>query len=309
MSRPADAAEIARRLVDLGAVFDLDRVARAPTDPRAVQRYYRASRLAYSHFHDRGNSLHMGLSDSERFEPADMLAQPRFVETQWREDTRQVLELAMGRGMNALWLADRHPQIVFHGIELSPAQFRYARRGARTRPNVRPRLGDFHDLSAYDAKSMDAVFVVDALCYSTEKSRVLAEAHRVLRPGAPMIVFDGYRGRLPGDCTAEEDRAALLLARGMAVPEFEPYARFRDTCRQSPFALVAEGEYSDRILPTLRRFERLARRFLRRPRRARLLAHVLPDALVDNAVSGYLFPLLLETRVVSYWMTLLRKTD
>lgn len=297
--------DLATRLARLAEFFDLDALAEAGAAPTDVQRYYRASRIAYSRYHDKQNTLHVGLSRDGTFRLEDVFAQLEIIAGHLPKGADTVLELATGRGANAAWLAARFPTLDVHGIDLSPVQLRYARRAACRQPNYRPQQGNFHDLSAFEANSIDLAFVLDALCYSTEKSRVLAEIARVLKPGGVFVVFDGYGER--ADLTPGEARAARLLARGMAVPEFEPYRSFRATVAESPLTLAEERNYSAETLPTVRRFEGLAERFFRLGWRARMLNLILPRQLTANAVSGYLFPILLETGVVSYWLTVMRK--
>lgn len=300
-------AEIAARLDRLGAVFDLAALERAPTDAAAVRRYYRATRRAYSRYHDGQNTLHVGISRDGAHRASDVFSQLETVEAWLPEGAGRVLELATGRGANARWLAERRPGLAIEGVDLSPVQLRYARRVAREHRGYRPREGDFHDLSGTAAGSVDLAFVIDALCYSETKGRVLEEVARVLAPGGRFLVWDGYATRAPEAMTVTEDRAARLLARGMAVPVFEPYASFRAACAASPLRIVEEADLTAGVIPGVRRFERLAERYLARPWRARAMNAVLPRALTWNAVSGYLFPALLSHGVLSYRLTVLEQ--
>lgn len=299
--------EIARRLDRLGVIFDLDRLATAPCDAAAVRRYYRACRAAYTRFHDPQNTLHVGLSRDGTVRAEDVFAQMQIVERHLPPEADRVLELATGRGANAGWLAARRPGIAIEGVDLSPVQLRYARRVAGAHPGYSPREGDFHDLSATASGSVDLAFVIDALCYSRDKARVLAGIRRVLRPGGAFLVFDGYATRGDAEMSPIEARAARLHARGMAVPAFEPYPAFRETARSAGLEIAEETDLTAAVIPGVRRFERLAARFLARPRAARALAAVLPRALTANAVSGYLFPCLLESGVLGYRLTVLRR--
>jgi len=305
--RPELSPAIEARLADLDRLFDLDALAGAETDPSAIRRYYRATRWAYSRLHDSQNTLHVGLSRDGEVRPDDVFAQLEIIDEHLPTDASHVLELATGRGANAAWLAERHPGLTIEGIDLSPDQLDYARKAARGHPGYRPRQGDYHDLSATRAESIDLAFVIDALCYSERKGDVLAEVARVLRPGGLFLVFDGYAVRPAVEMAEPEARAAALLARGMAVPEFEAYERFQETAAAGPLQLWDETDLSAEVVPGVRRFERLAARYIKRPGLARMANAMLPKALTGNVVSGYLFATLLEAEVVSYWLTVLRK--
>ena len=281
-----DYTQIGARLDRLGRFFDLERLARADCSGRGIQRYYRVSRHAYTRFHHRGNAIHMGLSDGDALCDDDFFAQAAFVEVQITPDTSNILELATGRGANALWLARRNPGVQFHGLDLTPAQLAYARRDAANLTNLTLSLGDFHDLQAFAPDSLDLVFVVEALCHSPDPGRVLNQVRRILRPGGRFVVIDGYRTDAPLETSAETDQALRLLARGMAVPDFKHYDEFLKTAHESQMDVVEDQDRSAQIMPSLKRFEALADRFLTGRLKMRVLRAVLPRPLLGNVVSG-----------------------
>ncbi|MEM7056596.1 MAG: methyltransferase domain-containing protein [Pseudomonadota bacterium] len=297
--------DIQARLDRLARYFDLGALAQADCSAKGIARYYRLSRHAYSRYHDKGNAVHMGLSEGDIWRPEDMYGQAAFIEEHLGE-ARNVLELATGRGMNALWLARRHPSVRFHGIDLTPAQLTYARKDSADVANFTASEGDFHDLSGFASESQDLVFVVEALCHSDRKQEVLDQAHRVLRPHGTIIVIDGYRAN--GEAEQITDQALRLLARGMAVPDFMPYQDFQDLVEECPFEIVEEHDRSQQIMPSLKRFEGLANRFMSPRLKMRIMRALLPKPLLHNVVSGYLFPALMEAGAISYWLTVLRKT-
>ena len=249
----------------------------------------------------------MGLSDGDALCDDDFFAQAAFVETQITPDTSNVLELATGRGANALWLARRNPGVQFHGLDLTRAQLAYARRDAANLANLTLSLGDFHDLQAFEPDSLDLVFVVEALCHSPDPGRVLNQVRRILRPGGRFVVIDGYRTDASQETSTETDQALRLLARGMAVPDFKHYDEFLQTAHESQMDVVQDQDRSAQIMPSLRRFEALADRFLTGRLKMRLLRAVLPRPLLGNVVSGYLFPALLEAGAIAYRLTVLQK--
>lgn len=301
-----DHATVLRKKLDrLAAVFDLDGLATTPCGTAEISRYYRVCRHAYTRYSRGTGAIHLGLSRSDTFRPQDLAAQADIVGRHLPRGARKILELATGRGYNALRLARRHPGIEVHGIDLTPAQLAHARRDGHGVTNFLAAEGDFHDLSRFATGTLDLVFVVEALCHSADPACVLGEVARVLRPGGVFVIFDGYRGDAPP--TPQTDRVMRLLARGMAVPDFAPYASFRARLTGRPFEIVAEEDLSAQTLPTLRRLEAGAAWFLARRWRARLMRALLPRPLVANAVSGYLFPVLAEIGAFRYRLTVVRR--
>lgn len=298
-------SELLARMDRLARYFDLDALAEADCSAKGIERYYRLSRHAYSRYHDKGNAVHMGLSQDDVWRPEDTFGQAAFV-AEHLDGAQQVLELATGRGMNSLRLARQYPGVQFRGLDLTQAQLNYAKTDGTGVPNFSAELGDFHDLGALASDSQDLVFVVEALCHSDRKAMVLDQVHRVLRPNGIFIVIDGYRTQqTPLPVTA---KALRLLARGMAVPEFMAYSDFQRLVEESPLEIRQEEDRSRQIMPSLRRFEALANRFMSARLKYRLMRAVLPKPLLHNVVSGHLFPALLQAKAISYWITVLRKS-
>ncbi|MEM6622867.1 MAG: class I SAM-dependent methyltransferase [Pseudomonadota bacterium] len=295
------------RLDELSRLFDLDQLSEVRCGPVEIERYYRVSRHAYSRYHDRGNAVHMGLSESGSFHPEDFQGQAKFVSSRLPEAATTILELATGRGMNSIWLARSHPELRIVGVDITPAQLAYAEHDGKDVTNFQARYGDFHDLSAFEDGSQDLVFVVEALCHSDSKERIAREVWRVLRPGGRFIVIDGYRGRPAHECSLAENRALALLARGMTVGSFEGYPAVRSAIISAGFDLTEEHDRTDQILPSLERCDRLARRYLNRPIIARIIKALLPRPLVSTAVSGYLFTELSGRGVFAYWISVFDK--
>ena len=100
------------------------------------------------------------------------------------------LELASGLGTNSAFLARRNPNILFDAIDLTSKPLLCNKKSPT---HVSFRICDFHNLSTLLENFYDLVFVIESLCCSTDKPRVLKEVKKRLRPGALFIVVDGYK--------------------------------------------------------------------------------------------------------------------
>lgn len=100
-----------------------------------------------------------------------------------------ILEVGSGTGPVARRLArlDNARQVI--GVDPSPVFLAKARELADGVANLRFEEGDGRALP-FEESSFDLVVLHTLLCHVPEPESVLREAHRVLKPGAPLAVFD-----------------------------------------------------------------------------------------------------------------------
>jgi len=115
----------------------------------------------------------------------------------------EVLEVGCGTGAVVRHLASLPRVARVTGVDPSPLFVARARELAAGLP-VAFAVGDGRALDL-PAASFDAVVFHTALCHVPDPARALAEAHRVLRPGGTVAVFDG-------------DYATITLARDAGDP-------------------------------------------------------------------------------------------
>lgn len=137
-----------------------------------------------------------------------------------------VLELGCGPGLYARRLATRFAEITVVGIDRSRPQLERARsRAARAElANCLFELGDATDLRHPDA-SVDAVVLSRLLAVVEDRARVVAEVHRVLRPGGRCFVAEP-RSSLRAGVPIAAMRVASWL--GSAAPGPRPGAAGAD---------------------------------------------------------------------------------
>jgi len=103
-----------------------------------------------------------------------------------------VLDLGSGGGIDCFLAAKQvGPQGKVIGVDMTPEMIDRARSNAHKSgyANVEFRLGEIEALPVADG-TVDVIISNCVLNLSTDKPRVLAEAHRVLRPGGRIVVSD-----------------------------------------------------------------------------------------------------------------------
>lgn len=295
------------KLSKVKATLDVKEILGIQPTQEYIQKYYSVNKIPYTLFHSSSGLVHLGLTHGSKYSSEDLLGMTRVVANYVSDvQANNVLELATGRGGNSAYLAKQFSSTNFIGIDISDDQLSFAHKEARKVNNYSPRFGDYHDLSQFSDGSLDLVFVIEALCYSQNKERVFSEVRRVLKKGGLFTVFDGYAKKEKAVRTAEEQLACSLVERGMALPELENYMDFKNKA-ETYFSVVKEEDVSTLVIPTMRRFERLARTFFKVPSLARLLNRVLPSAFINNAAVGYLWPTTMEKGLYCYMLTVLQK--
>lgn len=287
-------------------VFNIEEVLSLPVNKEYITGYYRINKIPYSIFHTMSDFIHMGISRNGVYKESDLLEAVRTVDSFIaRQNIKNILELATGRGANSFWLAQRNLDVNFYGIDISEGQLAYAREKARKVKNYFPEKGDYHDLKQYTADTFDLVFEVESLCYSTGKKQVLVEVSRVLKQNGIFILFDGYRNEM--SLNTAERIACSLVEKGMALEKLEHYENFKKTVLDTGFIIESEENVSKYVLPTMSRFERLASSFFSMPKTAKLISWILPKEFLYNIISGYLMPDLINQKIAVHMITILRK--
>jgi ubiquinone/menaquinone biosynthesis C-methylase UbiE len=163
-----------------------------------------------------------------------------------------LVDLCCGRGGIGLWFASVSGARLT-GVDFSPAAIAQASRRAAAfvpRPQASFVVADATDTSL-PATTADAVMCIDALQLIPDKSGLLREVARVLRPGGRVVITTWERrGGEPADLPPQYSIAALAEAAGLRILVHEE----RDDwlAQQRTFFQQVIAEDSDTAEPALR---------------------------------------------------------
>ena len=309
VAQQRESAGLSRRLRKLERVFPVGAIQGQPLGAQQVVDYYEHCHDAYRKYHSSEGAVHMALNDGDAFDPDGFYGQLRRMERDWAaQPPADVLELAFGQGFNLGYLAARHPDTRFAGIDLTPSHLALA--GQRLKRlglgNTTLTLGDFHRLPYGDA-SFDQMFCIEAFCYATNLPQAFAEAARVLRPGGCFTLFDGYLPRPPAQLQPDEALAVDLVAKGMAITRLQVVDELLDSARQAGFEPRAVTSLDAQVLPSLLRLQRVTGAVIRWPWLGRWALARRHPMRGRNVLAGYLMHSTVVLGLIGYRHIVLQK--
>lgn len=290
------------KLCKIKSLFDIDAFLAKSSDIEGIQDYYKKNVKAYKLLHDANGFVHMGLSKTGSYNKHDTFAQADLIYNVIVNNSfKDVLELAGGMGSNSLYLSKKLPDVNFIVTDLPKGQFDPVHISKFAAKNLHAEFMDYHNLQKFTEKSFDLVFVIEALCHSENKPKVFEEVYRILKPNGLFVVFDGYATMPGGELPPDVQTLKQLLEKGMAVSSFETLESVKEYASKSHFTCTLEQDVTKQIIPTAKRYERLARNVLFRFNKlGKLLLRCFNDRFLSTAVSGYLMLDLILAGVFKY---------
>lgn len=163
-------------------------------------------------------------------------------------ESGNVADLGCGVGAVSRFGSRTYPGIAFHAVTISPEQIAEAKERHQNE-RVTYYCGDYHHLPFGDLK-LDGAFFLESLCHSTTPEAVLTELSRYLKPGAKIVMTDGFLAR-PLEKTSSLFRYVVrAVAHNWAVPMFHEIELARKWNADGQLRLVEEFECGWRLGPS-----------------------------------------------------------
>ena len=202
---------------------------------------------------------------------------------------------------NTAFLARRNPNVTFDGVDLSHKPLkRYAKI-----PNAHYQFGDYHDLSALEDDAYDIAFVVEALCYSTNKLQVLREVKKKLKKDGLFIIIDGYRKDRAAPLSPSESLMWDLIWKGFVIHKLECIKDVENYMREEYSIALAE-DLTPYVLPSMLNHERKSRDIFSHPTFGRVIKKLWPYEFVKNIMVVYLLPTSIRRQIFCYYIHVLK---
>lgn len=234
----------------------------------ALRRYYEASSLDYRFwspgFHMHFGYYRAGLNPFAREAMLEEMNRQVFGRLALPEAPRRVVDLGCGLGAPARHAARSHPEWQLDAISLVPWQVEYAAaltHEAGNFTNLRFSVADY-TRSDFVSASFDGAYAIESSCHASgaDKDDFVREAARLLKPGARLVVADGFLSREPLPWPLSS--LMTVLCRNWAVPRFSNLAAFCDSLSRHGFDLLEVRDVSYRVAPSALHVPWVTLRFL-----------------------------------------------
>ncbi|MFA7244058.1 MAG: class I SAM-dependent methyltransferase [Patescibacteria group bacterium] len=285
--------------------IDIDAVLKNEYQGKGVKKYYRINRLPYIIFYDRSGMMHSGLSYDGKFKKLDYLGPIKIIEKYIESlKAKKILELGAGNGANSGLLASKYPSISFFALDYSLKPLaRY-----RKNKNFSQVVGDYHDLSLYEEDSFEIVFAIETICHTSNKTKVLEEIKRVLKPGGVFICFDMYSVRDESGLSENELLIKSLVAKGMAVDEFESIEKFKKDVEKAKMIIEKNDVISNLVIPTADMLRERSLHILGRTTwKGKLFGPIFSQDILMSFAAGMFLSAAIKNKIFSYYFQVLGK--
>ncbi len=166
---------------------------------------------------------------------------------------KNVLDVGCGVGASSRLMARRQPGASFHGVTISPWQVAFGEKMNRETglaDRISLHEADFQKMPFPDSFA-NAAFAIESACYADglDKSGLVHEISRVLKPGGRLVVVDGFRKHSrPYSAFFEKIYRRYLSL--WAVEELADIQLFEKALRAAGFENVKVEDISWNVAPT-----------------------------------------------------------
>jgi cyclopropane fatty-acyl-phospholipid synthase-like methyltransferase len=221
------------------------------------QRYYEEAGPDYAawsaHFNMHFGFFRRGINPLDREAMLEQMNSEVLDRLQISGDHPCILDMGCGLGATLRSIARRHPSADLHGITLVPWQLEQGRVLNRSNPqatNITLNLSDY-EYTSYAPESFDAIYALESSCYGTgsNKSRMIREAHRLLRPGGRFVIADGFIG--PGKLYGPQNSIYRILCECWVIDTLGDIRAFTRELQRAGFRDIAVEQIQSRVTPSV----------------------------------------------------------
>jgi MPBQ/MSBQ methyltransferase len=214
---------------------------------------------------------------------------------------KRIVDLGCGLGATARFLTRHYPQVRVTGVTIVPWQVEQARRLSSTAVEF---IEEDYTATSFATATFDGAYALESSCHApgADKAALIQEAYRILKPGARLVVVDGFR-KLDTPMSALVRRAYETICRCWVVEEVAHLESFLQCLEETGFDDIQVEDASWRAAPSVAHVPWVSLRFLLREAR-----HGLTEQRRNNLLAPIIMALLgMARRRFGYYYITARK--
>ena len=293
-------------------VHEFDEFGKVEISKSYIKKHYGDIALGFKYFHSFDGCVHMGVSDNDTFHKNDFYAQIKRVATQIKKQRQEsvsefkVLELGCGKGFNISHLAKEFRDIHFVGIDITPKHLAKAKQKVKALRNVEIRNMDFDQLD-FKPNEFDLIYTIESICYSFAPEKLSNDVYTLLKNNGCFLVFDLFRNAAKKPTTVQEEKLLKYIEASASLKKVITNESWSEIVRNTGFQELKNDTLSEQILPTLNRFNKLAKTYYYMPFLSRCINTLIPKPLAKSSVASYLLKYSVENSFHLYSEIILQK--
>ena len=301
MNQDDSIIQLHAKIDEMSEFLDLEEFVKGDKNSlKQVRTYYRLCGWAYKRFHSKEGFVHFGISQGDTYSPKDLYYLPDTV-SKYIKKGDTVMELGFGQAANIVYLAKKHPDAKFIGVDLGPFKEK------NPPQNITTYRQDYSSLPQLADNSVDVIYAFETIVHNTDKEKICREATRVLKPGGVMIIYDFALSDELSTFDPKTQLAVALISKGGASAMIESVDALNKHYTCGGLTLENVTNYSKNTLPDVKRMQKLTHRVIRRRKFAKAAFKLVPMPIMFNVIVGYLGYDAVKADVVTYQEWILKK--
>ena len=250
-----------------------------------IKRYYKKTKYLLYRMVSKDGYMHIGITEDgkcENWNKYQTYQLDRINELIKQTNATNILELGCGQGANMTYLAKQNVHASFTGIDLYPSLDKKNRKY-----NINLIEGDYHNLEKIESHSVDLVYAIETLCYSTNKNLIFKEVNRILKKGGLFIIFDAYLAKERDSLSEIELIGAKLIENGYYLNEFEYLGNLDKYIHDNNFSVIKAENMKKKVINHLIRYQEQIKKYFRFGFLFKLACKLVPKEVTGNIVPIY----------------------
>ncbi|MCH5166758.1 MAG: class I SAM-dependent methyltransferase [Erysipelotrichales bacterium] len=290
-----------RSKINFDFIFDKDEFSQED-----IRRYYKKTKfLLYRLGGSKEGYMHIGVSDDglhKKGENYQTYHLNKINDIIKKHNFKNVLELGSGQGANMAYLAKTHPNVNFTGIDLYPSLDK-----KNKKYNISLIEGDYHNLKQVESNSMDFVYAIETLCYSTNKNQIFKEVNRVLKKDGIFVIFDAYLAKERSELSEIEAIGAALVENGYYLDEFEFIGNIDNYIKENNFEIILAENLKNKVINHLYAYQDKIKKLFKFGSLFSIFCKMIPKEVLGNIVPIYFMANTVDLDLSVYYYHVLKK--